>query len=385
MGLAVERIRGFGAMVLVALPLALGACSTTPPQESVSGESTAPTAPVGSGAATPGPTAFGPSAAPLPIFEKMPNLSWIGEGPEGWLAGELRESYRRLPEGEIGLVAQDGWVLSIRPGKEAGIELLIRRGSTDEPKFPVLLGDLLPSSVAIAKDVAYLSGVPFAIGEDLRTYQIALGDPSEQPDPFIQPDPGNLVRNLAISADGETLASSICDVTEDFVIEGCRLQRIVDREAQTVNELPGLLTRISSGVAVVVEPVGDSEPSWVAGFDLESGKQLWQIDGQIERWRLDTGRSELVIARFEPGESPRFVIEAVALGSGDRTVLYEESGDTPPTFWTDQSTDDFLVLSSESDIGSAAAAHEDGLVPVLIIDRATGSVDPFLLSIGKAS
>ena len=385
MRLVADRVRALGASVLVALPLALGACSTTPPQESVSGGSVAPTTPSSSTSATTGPTANVPSSAPLPVFEKMPNLSWVGEGPDGWLAGELGETFRRLPDGEIGIVAQDGWVLSVSPGRETGLQLVVRERSTDASPAFVQIGDLLPSSVVIADNLGYVSGVPFEIGEDLRVYQIDLREPSEQPDPFIKPDAGTVVRNLAISADGATLASSLCEVTEDFTVEGCRLDRIVDGVALPVNELPGLLTKLAADTAIVVDPVGDSEPGWIAGFDFKSGEKLWQVDGQIERWRLDPGRAELVVARFEAGEAPRLVVESVALGTGERTTLYEEAGDTPPAFWTDQSTDDFLVFSSVSDIATAAVESPDGLVQVMIIDRTTGSVDPFLLAIGKAS
>lgn len=341
---------------------------------------------------TAGPTAPGPSAAPPPLFEKLPNLLWIGEGPDGWLAGELGVSYRRLPENEIGLVARDGWILSVAQREASTISLLVRRGLSDDDVRVVELGNLLPSSVVIANDVAYLSGVPAGVAEDMRSYRIALGEGSLEPGGLIKADAGNVVRNLAISSDGATLASSLCVVTDDFTVEGCRLQRIADATLFPVSDIPGLLALTSPDVAIVVDPVGDSEPSWIAGFEVQlenvepgAEKPLWQVDGQIQRWRIDERRAEVVVARFESGETPRFVVEAVALGSGERTVLYEVEGDTPPAFWTDQSTDDFLVLASEPDIASAAAERADGLVPVLIIDRTTGSVDPYLLSIGKAT
>jgi hypothetical protein len=369
----------------------VGACSnvTTTPGPGTPGPTGQPTGSAGAG--TPGPTAAGPSAAPPPVFEKLPNLPWVGEGPDGWLAGELGATYRRLPENEIGVKAQDGWILSVTWREEDAVTLVIRRGSNDESPKEIELGNLLPSSVVIANDVAYLSGVPAGVAEDMRSYAIDLGG-AQEPISLIKADAGNVVRNLAITPDATTLASSVCDVTEDFTVESCRLQRIVDGILLPVSEIPGLLAVTSRDVAVVVDPVGDTNPSWIAGYDVlaenvepDSVKPFWQVDGQIERWRIDAARDELVVARFEDGDIPTFVVEAIALRSGERTVLYEDSSGGPPAFWADQSTDDFLVLASGSDIASAAAESPDGLVPVLIIDRTTGSVDPFLLSIGAST
>ena len=378
--------------IALAIAFVVGACSnttTTPGPAGTPGPTGQPTP--SAGAATPGKTLAGPSAAPPPLFEKLPALSWIGEGPDGWLAGELGQTYRRLPENEIGLKAQDGWILSAAIREEGTLTLFIRRGSNDDSPPEIDIGNLLPSSVVIANDVAYLSGVPAAIAEDMRSYAINLGG-AQEPISFIKADAGNVVRNLAITPDATTFASSVCDVTEEFTVEGCRLQRIVDGTLQPVSVIPGLLAVTSREVAVVVDPVGDTNPSWIAGYDVladnvepDQVKPLWQVDGLIERWRVDAARDEVVVARFEEGEIPTFIVEAITLQSGERKVLYEDASGAPPAFWSDQSTDDFLVLASASDIASAAAESPDGLVPVLIVDRTTGSVDAFLLSIGKAT
>ena len=226
------------------------------------------------------------------------------------------------------------------------------------------------------------TGASFATGNDVALYGINLADPPEQPKPLIKPDSGNVVRSVAISSDGGSLASSICEIDE-FELVGCRLDQIPVEggSVKTINELPGVLSQIAAGVGIVA-PASDTNPEFVAGIDLESGKELWRIDGQIETWRIVADR-ELVVSRFEPGDQPRWVLESIDLRGGDRRTVIEQSGDAPPHFWADQSTDDFLVVSNEPDIETGLVEHPDGFVPVLIVDRSSGSVDSFLLFVGK--
>jgi hypothetical protein len=350
-------VRLAGATVLAA---ALVGCAGVRPTASPE-----PSGPPVSG--VPGDSAV-PSEGP-PQARNLMGKTWIAEGPRGWEAGQIGGPRISLGRAEVGIAARDGWVVSAVLSPIRSITLLVREGPGADPKV-VNLGSLAPTATVIVGDHAYVSGFTFAQSDDPGILDVDLAAASARV--LLPPSGAAGARYLAASPDGTTLVSSLCDLAVDPEPETCSLTVIslADGAATVLGEAPGGLLRATSPDVAVVAPQGAEPPSWLAGIDLGTGKELWRVSGGEFGPSVMNEQRGLIQQRTRlDGPGPRLVIEAIDLRTGEPRVLYEETRAAPGALWPALCSETSIAVGEDATGSRAIARGEDAharvrLVPV---------------------
>jgi hypothetical protein len=267
----------------------------------------------------------------------------------------------------VGIAARDGWVVSAVLSPVRSITLLVREGPGAEPKA-INVGSLAPTATVIVGAHAYVSGFSFAQSDDPGILDVDLAAATARV--LLPPSGAAGSRYLAASPDGTTLVSSLCDLAADPVPETCSLTVIslADGSATILGATPGGLLRATSSDVAIVAPQGAEPPSWLAGIDLRTGRELWRVSGgefgpsvMNEQRGLFQQRSRI------DGARPRLVIEAIDLRTGASRLLYEESRAAPGALWPALCSETSIVLGEDATGSRAIAGGEDAHARVRLV------------------
>ena len=323
-----------------------------------------------------------PTDGPGQAFDLI-GKTWLAEGPRGWEAGQIGGRRISLGSAETGVAASNRWILSAVFGRVRAIRLLIRDGPGGEPKT-VDLGGLAPTAAAIVGDRAYVSGFSFARPNDPGVLEVDL--PMATARALLQPSDAAGTRYLAVSPDGSTLVSSLCDVVTNPEPATCALSamRLADGVATSLGVVPGGLLRGTSAEVAVVAPQGPEPPGWLAGIDLRTGRELWRVAGgefgpSVMNQDLGLIQQRILI----DGPKPRLVIEAIDLGSGASRVVYEETRGAVGALWPALCSPSHIAVGEDATGSRAIAAGADARTRVRLVPIKGG--DPIDIEVSLRS
>jgi hypothetical protein len=295
-----------------------------------------------------------PSARPTPsqgqaaptVPASLVGRGWIAEIDPGiWTVGSIGGPTVVLPANEVALAAASGWIISAFK-TEAGDNIAWRHAGADtSSSLPIRL---IPASVAIFGDSAYLSGFDRASGGDPGVLRLELS--TGKLEELMAPSEIKAPRSVAISPSGLTLVSATCADAQ----AGCALD-VLDLTAGTrrhIDSVPGYLRSTGDTAAVV----GPDPATWVAAIDVQTGKELWRR-GADEMWAgYVTSGGDLVQASLSYAVSGSvFAVDVIALTTGSATNAVTTGTASPVGLWPEVSSDDTLVIGPGFDIGDALA------------------------------
>jgi hypothetical protein len=280
--------------------------------------------------------------------------AWLAEGPRGWEAGRIGGGRVALAKAEIGVVAHDRWIVSAVVQPAGATKLLVRDGPRGDPKA-VDLGSLAPTAAVVVGDRAFVSGYSFIKPDDPGILEIDLRAGASRL--LVAPSGARGTRYLAASPDASTLVSSLCDLASDPEPASCPLFVVgLDGAEKELADVPGGLLRGTSSQVAVVAPQGPEPPSWVAGIDLHTGRQLWRLTGGEFGPSVVVAGDRLLQQRLLiDGPKPRLVIDLVDMQTGATRSVYEESGDLLRDLWPALCSDTQIALGADA-TGSRALA-----------------------------
>lgn len=309
--------------------------------------------------------------------------TWLAEGPRGWEAGQIGGGRTLLPRAEVGISAKDGWIVSAVLRPIGSTTLLVRDGAAGQPR-PFDLGALAPSAVVIVADHAYVSGFSFASPADPGILDVDLRTATTRT--LLAPSDAPGTRYLAVSPEGSIVVSTLCDLASNPEPTTCSLTVVpLDGSApRALGSVAGGLLRATSPAVAIVAPQGAEAPTWVAGIDLTTGKELWRTSGGELGPSLMTMGHGLVQQRLRiDGSKPRLVIEAIDVRTGTSRTVYEETAAAPRTLWPALCSETSIALGEDA-TGSRALAESDGAAAaVRLVSMDGGNVVDVGLELGS--
>ena len=315
------------------------------------------------GASTPAASSEPPASSRRPIGgppqgRDLVGKTWLAEGPRGWEAGQIGGPRVRLGRDEVGIAAQGRWIISAVLRPIESIRMFVREGPGAKPT-EIALGSLAPTATVIVGDRAYVSGFVVGRPDDPGILEVDLATAASRA--LLPPSATVGMRYLAASPDGSTLVSTLCDLASDPEPATCSLTvvSLSDGSATVLDDVAGGLLRGTSSAVAVVAPQGPEPPGWLAGIDLQTGRELWRLTGGEFGQSFMHVERGLIQQRLRiGGPKPRLVIEAIDVRSGTSEVLYEESRDIPRALWPALSSDTSIALGEDA-TGSRAIARGD--------------------------
>jgi hypothetical protein len=311
---------------------------------------------------------------------QLQGRTWLAEGPDGWEAGVIGGKYIDLGASEVGLVSDGKWILSGVLDAKDGTTLLIRDTSLGEPGR-INLGPLAPGAVSLSDDVAFVSGFTLRDSMDPGILEVNLVDLTMRR--LLEPSNTSGVRYLAVSADGSTLVSVLCDISKEPEPKTCDLTTIslATGEASAAKPFAGGLLRGASTTSAVIAPLGPEAPTWIAGIDLGSGREIWRETGAEFGPSYVSSANGLIQSKIVLGKgSPQLLIEAIDVNTGSIRVLYQEEGLELRSMWPELSSDALVAVGAGSGFGRALVDSAEP-AQVLLMDIATGMTTPAQFSV----
>lgn len=307
------------------------------------------------------------------IPEELRGRTWLAEGGDGWEAGLIAGRSVRLGPAEVGLAARDQWILSTVVIAETGASLLIRDASLGEPRR-VDLGMLAPSAVSILGDAAFVSG--FSLRDSLDPGILHVDLASGTTSWLLEPSNAPGTRYVAASADGSTLVSVLCDLSTQPEPKTCDLMTVSlpDQTVGQAKQVPGGLLRAASATTAVFAPLGPEPPTWIAGVDLQSGRENWREKGGEYGPSYVTLADGLIQSQIAlPESGPHLLIEAMNFETGSVRLVYEEEGLELRSMWPEMSSDVFVAIGGGSGFGRAVL-DGGGIAQLALVDLSAGTV-----------
>ncbi len=298
-------------------------------------------------AATDNETNENPGAAGIP--ESVTGRMWFAEVDlEVWVAGSIGGRTLELPPGEVAIAAADGWVVSTSRATKMP-NLSWRRLDGTSATLGV---DLIPASVAISGDLAFISGFDGGSGGDPGVFELDLI--SGEMKRILEPGKTNGPRSVAISGSGRQLVSAVCSSEEN----GCDLD-VLDLPKGTVTHVgrvPGYLRTVGETVAVI----GSDPATWIAGIDLSTGKELWRRD-MSEVWSGYVTSSGILVQAYltYAADGPIFGIDTIDIVDGSTSNVLSAAADGAVGLWPEVSSDDTVVVGPGYSIEDALANNRD--------------------------
>jgi hypothetical protein len=277
------------------------------------------------------------------------------------MAGALGDGTVTLPAGELGLAANEGWVLSAVL-TESGETLIVRRiGEAGERQVPL---PFVPVTIAISGGQAYVSGFTrSAVDSGVLVIDLATGAARE----LIPPTTASVPRTVAVSRTGATLVSALCQTEGACELEVVSLADLADRH---VVPSPGYLRTTSDRVAVV----GPDPAAWIAGVDLRTGVELWRWTSD-EIWSgyaaSDGFLVQASLVRSAEG-TPEFAVDRIDLRTGKATRALLLPASEPVGLWSELSADTLAVVGPGFSVADALSGSEGRVVYADVFDLATG-------------
>jgi hypothetical protein len=268
-----------------------------------------------------------------------------------------------LPDGEVAVAAGNGWALSAIRG-EGGDTLVWRRvGDPGAREAPLRLS---LATAAIAGDSAYVSGLNVGTATDsgILSLDLASGKLAE-----VLPG-GSLAapRTLTLSRTGKTLVSSVCVGEEPMC--GLDIVSTADGATHHINAVPGYLRTTADGVAVV----GPDSATWVAGIDLDTGKELWRHQADEVWLGYATADGKLIQGSLSHRDGGAlFVVESIDLVSGRSHNILETPVNGPIGLWPDVSSDESAVVGPGFSVEDALLRTGGKRVLADVYDLSTGA------------
>jgi hypothetical protein len=303
-----------------------------------------------------------PSATPPSPPEAIAGKGWIAEVRSGvWMAGALGDGTVTLPAGELGLAANEGWVLSAVL-TESGETLIVRRiGEAGERQVPL---PFVPVTIAISGGQAYVSGFTrSAVDSGVLVIDLATGAARE----LIPPTTASVPRTVAVSRTGATLVSALCQTEGACELDVVSLADMADRH---VVPSPGYLRTTSDRVAVV----GPDPAAWIAGVDLRTGAELWRWTSD-EIWSgyaaSDGFLVQASLVRSAEG-TPEFAVDRIDLRTGKATRALLLPASEPVGLWSELSADTLAVVGPGFSVADALSGSEGRVVYADVFDLTTG-------------
>ncbi|HEX3264520.1 MAG TPA: hypothetical protein VHR16_02520 [Candidatus Limnocylindrales bacterium] len=312
-------------------------------------------------------TASGGPRAALQRAGALTGVTWLAEGPRGWEAGQIGGGRVALARAEVGIAASDGWILSAVLRPIGSTRLLIRDGPAADAKA-VDLASLAPTATVIVGDRAYVSGFAFANARDPGIVEVDLDAATSRV--ILPPSGAGGTRSLAASPDGSTLVSSLCDFASDPEPETCSLTVVpLDGAApRSLGKVAGGFLRGTSSTVAVVAPQGAEPPTWIAGIDLATGRELWRLTAEEFGPSVMTRDHGLIQQRLRiDGPKPSLVIDAIDLRTGTSRSLYEETASAPRVLWPALCSETNIAIGEDATGSRALAASDDGRTAVRLV------------------
>jgi len=309
------------------------------------------------------------STVPAPMAIDPTWLAQTGSG--SWVAGSANGPTISLPRGEVGVASGNGWVVSASR-QQQGDSLLWRRLSDSKPRSTALT--FVPVSGVVVGDRAYLAGFDIKAGDDsgIQTLDLTSGVLTE----VLSSSHARAIRTVVVSPSGHTVTSAICVDPE----AGCELD-VVHGENGDVHHLavPGFLRATGDDVAIV----GSDPATWVAGIDLQTGKELWRRQAD-EMWLgYVTSDGYLVQASLAHTPSgPVFSVERIDLHTGSAAVVVRRPASGPIGLWPELSTDDEAVVGPGFNIDDALNAAPGTAVRADVFRVSDGARTKVELTVG---
>lgn len=325
-----------------------------------------PLASVSQGPSGAAPASVAPPSSGQPLGARLQaadltGKSWLAEGPRGWEAGRIGGRSIALARGEVGIAAGGPWIISAILRPTDSVKLLLRSNLDAQPTR-IDLGPLAPTATVVVGDHAYVSGFSFAEPTDPGILEIDLLTGMRRA--LLPPSDAVGTRYLAVSLDGATVVSSLCDQLSDPEPETCFMTvlSLADGTTTTLGDVRGGLPRATSSEVAVVAPQSHEPAGWLAGIDLRTGTQLWSLAGGEFGEFVMNAQHGLIQQRTRiDGPTPRLLIEAIDLRSGATHVVYEEARAAPGALWPALSSDRFIVVGDDATgsraLGASANAH----------------------------
>jgi hypothetical protein len=236
----------------------------------------------------------------------------------------------------------------------------------------------------ISGDRAYVSGYRFGATGDPGILEIDL--PTGSTRAVLEPSDAEGTRYLAVSPDGSTLVSSLCDLAsspEPATCLRCTVD-LADGMARIVGRVPGgLLRGTSADVAVVAQP-GHEAPAWVAGIDLRTGAELWRLAGGEFGPSTVSRTHGLIQQRLITGlPKPKVTIEAVDLETGARRTIYEETGLAPRSLWPALTSDAQIAMGGDASGRRALLGDGNGATRIRLVTIDDGASVDVEIALGR--
>ena len=302
-----------------------------------------------------------------PQAGELDGKTWLAEGPTGWEAGRIGGRSIRLGRAEVGLATGGSWIVTAILKPTHSVTLLVRAGPAADPKR-VDLGSLAPTATVIAGDHAYVSGFSFAQPTDPGILDIDLATATAR---VLLPASDAIgIRYLAVSADGSTLVSSLCDQVADPEPATCSMTvvSLPDGTATFLGDVRGGLPRAASSEVAVVAPPSHEAPERLAGIDLKTGAELWSVaGGELGRSVMNVTHGLIQERILLDGPKPRLVIEAINLRTGTAKVVYQEARAGIGALWPELCSDRFIAVGDDATGSRALGAAADGRARVRLV------------------
>jgi hypothetical protein len=235
------------------------------------------------------------------------------------MAGALGDGTVTLPAGELGLAANEGWVLSAVL-TESGETLIVRRiGEAGERQVPL---PFVPVTIAISGGQAYVSGFTrSAVDSGVLVIDLATGAARE----LIPPTTASVPRTVAVSRTGATLVSALCQTEGACELEVISLADLADRH-------------------VVPSP----------GYAASDG---FLVQASLVRSAEGT---------------PEFAVDRIDLRTGKATRALLLPASEPVGLWSELSADTLAVVGPGFSVADALSGSEGRVVYADVFDLATG-------------
>lgn len=313
-------------------------------------------------------------AQPAKVPAHLQGRTWIAEGPAGWEAGVFGGSSMHLAATEVGVATDGKWVLSAFLDGNDGATLLIRDVSLSEATR-IDLGMLAPSAVGFGDGTAFVSGFSLRDSLDPGILEIDLADGTTRW--LLEPSNARGTRYIAVSADRTTLVSVLCDVSKAAEPKTCELTTVslIVGSTSIPKDVPGGLLRGTSPGSAVIAPLGPEAPTWIAGIDLESGREIWREQGGEFTASYMSSTNGLIQSKVVlDNAKPRLMIESIDLDTGSIRVLYQEDGLELRALWPELSSDAYAAIGRGSGLGRALIEGA-GVAQVVLMDLRAGTTN----------
>jgi hypothetical protein len=352
-----------------------------------------PVSPSPGAAATPSPESSLPSPGPTdPSSTESPTHTTPASDSQGALVStaggyllfdQSGQKRLELPDGEVGLTAENGVVVS---RIEGSTETTVIVRDFDGNEIARRVGPELISSAAVKSGQLYLTGIGGADGsEDVGVIAFDLGDKSERavvpPGEMPARDPGGSpgygARGpLLVSPSGNLLAVMRCDNLERCSVD------LVDLAGGAVleplSDLQGSFLAFLGEQTIVIASATEFR-----GIDVDSRKTLWTIPvSQLQGGRVERSGTRLLVAYRVPQETEPMALRLsrVDLQSGFQSVVREWADPGGRTLWPEFTTEEVAVIGDESDPASAFAKGGSALLAdVVTLDTGEVAEDGFAL------